>query len=312
MKTFIVNPLELKTKVFTPDVVVYSHQGFVIVKGFWHKPIDQTGHEGNPNWPKQTRIPKLACRFHDYGNNIGYPNGHGHQQWMDLPADVRSIQSIDNPLAPEGITLTFRGALDTPTNGMPIRIDNGWHIVTYTYGKADEMVSAIGLGKGGSYPIPLSAIHEVGPKDALSTLGKWHKGREILWMTKSGILYLSFMQDQSEIGQVNNGNVYSMMQLHAPVFTTMIPIAERKHPVTFGETTDLCYTYQLNDMILLREFPQGTPNEKIYTAAALLAKQAGEVLIKETAILFPETDVEWDTTLTSQYFELSDLCPTLE
>lgn len=187
------DPIQLNTNRFKPEEILYESGGFVIASGTWTEP----GGVGISD--------KLACRWHPQ-DGIGYPNGFGRPQWMNLGRLRRDDVEVHKlSKFAKRIKLNFNPDHSEIVVGQWARIADEWYLVNYVYGSEGSMVSAMGRGKSGPFPIDTAEIDEV--SDGRSTLGIWHdmkaKGDYLVWITPRGAIATTKIDDT--INQ--NGNI---------------------------------------------------------------------------------------------------------
>lgn len=238
------DPLKLETSHFKPNLIVFQQRGFVVAVG-----IDKKSGERS-----------LACRWHNEGT--GYPSSRGYPQWMFLPEGT-DWSKMDKPLSPNSISLTLRGDTLLPKEGDWILDDLGsWHLVSYCY-MDNVVLSCIGLGKSGSYPITVDCVRKVN-RNYTSVLSKWHKSHLCVWTDKHGMFYASFPTYFDE-DKDKHGNVFSIVDVQITnSFVCMKNEPERNYVVQ-NKAETLGYTYQLTDMFLLYKGPfEGSPFDKTF------------------------------------------------
>ncbi|MAP22955.1 MAG: hypothetical protein CL582_18680, partial [Alteromonadaceae bacterium] len=193
------DPLQLKTNRFKPEEILYESGGFVIASGTWTEP-DSNGVSD-----------KLACRWHPQ-DGIGYPNGFGRPQWMNLGRLRRDDVEVHKlSKFAKRIKLNFNPDHSEIVVGQWARIGDEWYLVNYVYGSEGNMVSAMGRGKSGPFPIDTTEIDEV--SDGRSTLGIWHdlksKGDYLVWITPRGALATTKVDDTiNQNGNIIQKNIY--------------------------------------------------------------------------------------------------------
>lgn len=193
------DPLELNTNRFKPDEILFESGGFVIASGTWTEP------GGNPI------SNKLACRWHP-DEGVGYPNGRGYPQWMNL-GRLMKHDVEEHKLSKFGkrIKLNFDPDHSEITVGNWVKARGDWFLVNYVYGSSGSMVSAMGRGKSGPFPVEVEDIDEV--ETGLSTLGIWHaikaRGDYLVWITPRGALATTKVDNSiNQNGNIIQKNIY--------------------------------------------------------------------------------------------------------
>ncbi len=214
--------MNVVTSKFSPTRIIYEHEGFVIAKGKW---LDDEY--------------AIACRYHDE-TGLGYPNGMGKPQWMQLPTAVVAENSHRSVLLENEITLRFRGNLGKVEVGSWVKSEGSWHLVVYCYGEKDEMVQAIGLGKKDSYPITYASIEEV--RHGESILSKWHKGKIFMWLSPDGYMFRTHQEGP---------NTFSITEMHR---SSTSAFNDSNVKWRGGNRATLAYFYQLNGLVRIGSF----------------------------------------------------------
>tara|TARA_B100000700_G_scaffold208593_1_gene229283 strand:- start:40382 stop:42199 length:1818 start_codon:yes stop_codon:yes gene_type:complete len=264
------DPLELKTNRFKPDEILFESGGFVIASGTWTEP------GGTPI------SNKLACRWHP-DEGVGYPNGRGYPQWMNL-GRLMKHDVEEHKLSKFGkrIKLNFDPDHSEITVGNWVKADGDWFLVNYVYGSSGSMVSAMGRGKSGPFPIEVEDIDEV--ETGLSTLGIWHamkaKGDYLVWITPRGALATTKVDDT--INQ--NGNI-----IQKNIYLEGDFIWDNKYQVV---SEHIGFTYMLDGHYLIGKLPGDLSEDELHDQVRKMGRHFAVDVIRDIKDLKEGHNVE--------------------
>ena len=122
--------------------------------------------------------------------------------------------------------------------------------VVYPYARG-EILSVIGLGKKGSFPILTSEVHEV--KDQESYLARFHKGYSILWADKTGNKFYYTTPAEVEL----NGEIIAK----GPNVYYKYRVLVTKDEIELLDRWDVTFCYQLQDMIKIVVFDEDVKDD---------------------------------------------------
>lgn len=252
-------PLDVVTNRFKPEKILYESGGFVIASGTWKEP--DRGQVEN----------KLACRWHPE-EGIGYPNGFGRPQWMNL-GRLQLADAEEHKLSQfaKRLRLTFNPDHSEVVVGQWVRIKDEWYLVNYIYGSEGNMVSAMGRGKSGPFPIDSAEIDEV--SDGRSTLGIWHdlksKGDYLVWITPRGALATTKVDDT--INQ--NGNI-----IQKNIYLEGDFVWDDKYQVV---SEHIGYTYMLDQHYLIGKLSGDLTEDELHTQVRRMGRHFAVDVIRD-------------------------------
>lgn len=184
---------------------------------------------------------------------LGYPNGFGRPQWMLLPVDPADARIGVNAIREKDLELVLRGPCKEVITGKWALVESGrfqtWHLITYVYGRGDEMFSGIGQGKGDSYPVRVDRITDIA--EGKSALAQWHGGRVLLWMNPYNGLFcitgsrMPLNEGHTDEQLIAAENVYAKRPLLMSLKDGQLQAVE------LGGALALGHLYQLNKLMLV-------------------------------------------------------------